>query len=87
MRGSSFLFDFEGMQRFPSFQLEHGEPLPAIAEVIKVFGQQATGWDLALFFSSPNSNIGGRRLVDPLKQDQGRLVSLTQAFVHPADVF
>jgi hypothetical protein len=85
--GKLFSVRFEGTQRFPSFQLEHGEPLPAVAEVIKVFGQQATGWDLAYFFSSPNTNIGGRKPVDLLKQDQGRLVSLAQAFVHPADVF
>jgi hypothetical protein len=85
--GKLFSVRFEGTQRFPRFQFEHGEPLPVVAETIKIFGPQTTGWELAYFFSSPNMNIGGRKPVELLKQDQGRLVSLAQAFVHPANVF
>src|SRR5215469_1397545 len=84
--GKIFSVRLEG-QRFPRFQFEHGEPIPVVAEVIKVFTTKASGWELAYFFVTPNMNIGGRKPLELLKQDPGRLLSLAQAFVHPADVF
>jgi hypothetical protein len=82
-----FSVPFEGKLRFPAFQLQDGRPIPAVADVIRVFPAPTTGWELAYFFSSPNMNVGGRKPAELLKQDSGRLVSLAQAFVHPADVF
>jgi hypothetical protein len=82
-----FSVRFEGQQLFPQFQFQDGRPIPAVSKVIKTFPEIATGWDLAYFFLSPNPNIGGSKPVDLLKRDPARLASLTQAYIHPADVF
>lgn len=82
-----FSVPFEGKLRFPEFQFEFGRPIPAVADVMAIFPAQASGWELAYFFVTPNSNIRGHKPVELLKQDPQRLVSLAQAFVHPADVF
>jgi len=78
---------FERKLLFPKFQFEHGEPIPIVAAVMKVFAPQVSGWELAYFFVTPNMNIAGRKPLELLKQDPGHLLSLAQAFVHPADVF
>jgi hypothetical protein len=85
--GKIFSVRFEGTQWFPRFQFQDGRPIPTVAEVIGTFPEQASGWDLAYFFTSPNMNISGHKPVELLKQDPARLVSLARAFVHPADVF
>jgi hypothetical protein len=82
-----FSVRFEGQQWFPRFQFQDGGPIRAVAQVIKVFPRHATGWELAYFFVTPNSNIGGRKPLELLKEDPARLVSLAQAFAHPANVF
>jgi hypothetical protein len=82
-----FSVRFEGTQWFPKFQFQDGRPIPAIAEVMEVFPEQASGWELAYFFVTSNSKIHGRKPVELVKEDPRRLVSLAQAFVHPADVF
>lgn len=82
-----FSVRFEGTQWFPRFQFRDGRPIPAVADVIEIFPEHASGWELAYFFVAPNMNIRGRKPLDLLKQDPTRLVSLAQAFVHPADVF
>jgi hypothetical protein len=83
----TFSVRFEGKQCFPRFQFQDGAPVPVVSEVIKVFPEHATGWELAYFFSTPNPNIGGRKPLDLLKSDPSRVMSLAQAFAHPADVF
>ena len=82
-----FSVRFEGQQLFPRFQFEDGRPIPTFSEVIRTFPEHATGWELAYFFVSPNPYIGGRKPLELLKPDPARLVSLAQAFIHPADVF
>jgi hypothetical protein len=82
-----FSVRFEGQQWFPRFQFQGGEPIPVVSQVIDVFPEHATGWELAYFFATPNPNIGGRKPLELLKIDPSRLLSLAQAFAHPADVF
>jgi hypothetical protein len=82
-----FAIEFQGQKWFPRFQFQDGRPIPAVSQVLKVFPEHASGWELAYFFTTPNANISGRRPVDILKEDPSRLVSLAQAFVHPSDVF
>jgi hypothetical protein len=82
-----FAIDFQGQKRFPRFQFQDGKPIPAVSEVLKVFPEHASGWDLAYFFTTPNANVSGRRPFELLKADPSRVVSLARAFVHPADVF
>jgi len=82
-----FAIEFEAQRLFPRFQFQDGRPIPAVFQVIEAFPQHTTGWDLAYFFVSPNTNVGGRRPFELLKEDPVRVVSLAQAFAHPADVF
>jgi len=82
-----FAVEFQGQKRFPRFQFQDGRPIPAVSQVIKVFPEHATGWELAYFFTTQNAHISGRRPFELLKEDPSRVVSLAQAFVHPADVF
>jgi hypothetical protein len=82
-----FALKYEGQLCYPRFQFRDGEPVPAIAQVIREFPEHANGWDLAYFFASPNPNIDGRKPLDLLKSDPARVASLARAFAHPADVF
>jgi hypothetical protein len=82
-----FAIRYEGQQCFPRFQFQDGIPSPVIAQVIKIFPEHATGWDLAYFFATPNPNIGGRKPIELLKSNPARVVSLAEAFAHPADAF
>lgn len=82
-----FSVRFEGQQWFPRFQFRDGGPIPTVSQVIKAFPGHVTGWELAYFFATPNPNIGGRKPLELLKGDPSRLLSLAQAFAHPADVF
>jgi len=82
-----FSVRFEGQQWFPRFQFQDGGPIPAVSQVIKVFPGHLTGWELAYFFATPNPNLDGRKPLELLKRDPSRLLSLAQAFAHPADVF
>jgi hypothetical protein len=85
--GKIFSVRFEGKTWFPRFQFQDGRPIPAVAAVIKAFPKHSTGWDLAFFFTNPNSYIEGRKPIEILKSDPERVKSLAQAFVNPADVF
>jgi len=82
-----FAVEFQGQKWFPRFQFQDGRPIPVVSQVIKVFPEHATGWELAYFFTTENAHISGRRPFELLKEDPSRVVSLAQAFVHPADVF
>src|SRR6267154_2792901 len=70
-----FAIRYEGQQCFPRFQFQDGIPSPVIAQVIKIFPEHATGWDLAYFFATPNPNIGGRKPIELLKSNPARVVS------------
>jgi len=39
------------------------------------------------FLTTPNGFLGGRKPEELLNSDNTRLLSLAQAFAHPADVF
>jgi hypothetical protein len=82
-----FAVDYAGQKQFPDFQFRHGRPIPAVADVIKAFPDQVSGWELAYFFTAPNPYIGGREPRVLLQRDPSRVVSLARAFAHPADVF
>jgi hypothetical protein len=82
-----FSVRFENKTLYPKFQFKDGIPIPAVARVLELFADHFTGWDVAFFFTSPNSYLDGRRPVNLLKTDPERVVSLVNAFVHPADVF
>jgi hypothetical protein len=82
-----FSVHFKRQTWFPRFQFQDGSPIPAISNVIKAFPKHATGWDLAFFFDTPNSFIGGRRPLELLKGDPEAIESLAHRFANPTDAF
>jgi hypothetical protein len=82
-----FSLPFAGKIWFPRFQFRDGRPIPAISKVIRMFPDHSSGWDLAYFFTTPNSFIGGRKPLELLSEGSKRLESLARSFVNPADVF
>jgi len=45
-----------------------GRPLPIVGEVVKAMADRLSGWELAGWWLTPNSTLGGRRPVDALDQ-------------------
>ena len=78
---------FQNQTLYPRFQFKDGEPISAIADILKEMPSSFTGWDLAFFFTSPNTYLDGKLPVDLLKSKPERVVSLAHAFTHPADAF
>ena len=62
-------------ERFPLFQLEDGHPMPVVADVLSVFGERLTPWQVAIWFVSANAWLGDwRRPVELLRTEQDRVV-------------
>jgi hypothetical protein len=78
---------FRNQTLYPAFQFKDGEPIPAIADILKEMPPSFTGWDLAFFLTSPNSYLDGKLPVELLKSKPERVVSLARAFAHAADAF
>jgi hypothetical protein len=65
-------------QRYPLFQvdLEASEPKQAVAEVLSALGEAGLeGWQLALWFAGPLASLDGRRPVELLDTEPGRVVN------------
>jgi hypothetical protein len=61
---------------FPGFQFDgEGQPIPAIAEVVRRLGSRSTEWGMALWFTANNGWLGGRRPVDLLREDPQAVVT------------
>lgn len=56
-----------GDRRFPGFQFDaSGRPIPIVRDVIQALALTLGGWELALWFTGPNSTLDGGRPVDLL---------------------
>jgi hypothetical protein len=87
--GKIFYVKFQGQLLYPAFQFRHGEPLPVVARMLSVLGDDPTGWDRALFFATPNAYLNNDKPMDRLN-DKGleeKLVSLADRHTHPAAAF
>ncbi len=60
---------------YPALQFQDGVPRPVISDVLQAFGGKATGWSVALWFSAPNSWLGGARPADLLEQESDTIVT------------
>jgi hypothetical protein len=78
---------FQNQTLYPAFQFKDGEPISAVADILKEIPSSFTGWDLAFFFTSPNSYLDEKLPVDLLKSKPERVVALAHAFAHAADAF
>ena len=71
---------------FPGFQFDtNGQPLPVIAKVIALFGNQLDGWQTALWFTLANGWLDGKRPIDLLLTDPDAVISA--AHQESADAF
>lgn len=73
-----FAIRHNGSDYFPIYALDKDagyRPLPAMAEVLKVFDGQKDGWGLAYWFASVNSYLGGSRPQDLLTVAPARVVA------------
>ena len=87
--GKIFSVLYGGKQHYPQFQFRHGEPRPIIAQILKALGEDATGWDRAFFFATPNNYLNDATPMDRLndKNMEELLVQVAARHAHPADVF
>jgi hypothetical protein len=80
--GLIFTVPYQGRNIYPTFQFDaQGCPRPVVAEVLATLGQQGRGWQLALWFTSANGWLGGRRPVDILDTDPA---AISEAARHEA---
>ncbi|MDH4559026.1 hypothetical protein E8F11_28305 [Pseudomonas sp. BN417] len=76
--GRIFAIRHNGNDYFPIYALSKDSgfrPLPAVAEVLKVFAGQKDDWGLAYWFASVNSFLAGNRPQDLLITDSDRVVA------------
>lgn len=79
-QGRVFAVDVAGDAQYPGFEFgSDGKPLPVIAEVIAAFGEQLSGWDLALWFTGGNGWLGGARPVDAIRGSDADRAALLEA--------
>jgi hypothetical protein len=65
--GKAFSVVRGGRQLFPVFQFgDDGRPLPAMAPILRSFGERSSGWQVALWFDAPNAHLDGARPIDLL---------------------
>lgn len=54
-----FSVPYEGQERYPAFQFSDGKPLPVIRDVLAILPHTMTPWEIAFWFVSSNSWLGG----------------------------
>jgi hypothetical protein len=84
--GRIFAVNVGRTDRFPAFQFgENGKPLPAVAEIIRLF-QGETDWTLALWFTAPSGWLGDRSPSSCLQDDPAGVVEAARRAVESLDV-
>lgn len=76
--GAIFSLSHQGCDYFPAYALNEDDgwrPRPAMADVLRVFGQVKDGWGLAYWFASINGFLDGRRPQDVLASDPQAVVA------------
>ncbi|HEX3552850.1 MAG TPA: phasin family protein [Thermoanaerobaculia bacterium] len=65
--GRVFSVPHRGSTFFPGYQFDSkGQPIPVISRVLATLGRRSREWELALWFTSANGWLDGRRPVDLL---------------------
>jgi hypothetical protein len=73
--GRLFTVTHRGETLYPGFQFDgKGQPLPAVAQVLKTLGRQSYDWELALWFTARNGWLGAKRPVDLLEREPAAVV-------------
>ena len=69
--GKIFAVEWQGQQRFPAFQFDHGKPRPLIGKALKIFDGALGPWETAFWFVSSNKWLDGKAPVDVLADKEG----------------
>lgn len=79
--GRVMAVEHHGALYYPGFQFDgSGRPKPVVADVLRSLGRaDVTSWQQALWFTTANGWLGGRRPVDVLDDEPGAVVSAAQA--------
>lgn len=72
---------------YPAFQFIAGQPLPIVAEVLKLFRADPirTNWQNAFWFASANSWLGGSAPMDLLQKEPNRVLDAAEHEMAPRD--
>ncbi|WP_375591661.1 hypothetical protein [Chitiniphilus eburneus] len=79
--GRLFAVRSKGRDYFPAYGLDvrhDHRPLPALAEVLRLFAGNKTAWQVAVWFSSVNSFLGGKRPKDLLATAPAHVVAAAE---------
>jgi hypothetical protein len=80
--GRIFSVTSGGVQRYPGFQFDPtaGQPRRGVTRTLQVLADAAlSGWELALWFTSPTGLLDGHRPVDLLDTDPDAVVAAAHA--------
>jgi hypothetical protein len=74
-----FAVPYAGKTNFPAFQFDqNGEPKPVIHDILGVLQKHYGPWEIGLWFTAANGILGGRRPVDVLDKDSGKVLAAAQ---------
>lgn len=79
--GQIFAVRQHGNDYYPGYALDADagcRPVKGLAPVLKCFGSNLVDWDVAIWFASVNSFLGGTRPMDLLKSDPDRVLAAAQ---------
>lgn len=79
--GKIFALRHDGVDLYPGYALDAGSqyrPLKALAPILKLFGDHLDAWDVAIWFASASSFLGGKTPKTLLKSDPERVLAAAE---------
>lgn len=79
--GLIFAISNESKDLYPGYGLDPGSghrPLKSLKPILEVFKGHKESWGIAHWFASVNSFLGGRRPMDVLNSDPGRVLAAAE---------
>lgn len=76
--GTIFAIEHKGVEYFPLYALDPDKnyrPYKAVAEILRIFGDNKSGWGVAFWFASLNGCLDDRRPQDLLALDPNLVIS------------
>jgi hypothetical protein len=67
--GKIFSVPWQGLERFPAFQFDHGRPIPAVASALAALPDRMSRWEVAFWFVSTNGWLAGKSPQDALRDN------------------
>jgi hypothetical protein len=79
--GRIFALRHDGVDLYPGYALDPDaqyRPFKGLAPVLKLFGDELDAWDVAIWFASTNSFLGGKAPKDLLKSAPERVLAAAE---------